>query len=158
MAGFAKPSLMFRIVFVSLISVFCSSHLLSKTSLRSSVKEWHVAVDGDDSGTDSADDPFRTLNRAAQVVLPGEVVTVHGGTYRETLQPPRGGSGEDARIVFRAAPGEEVVIKCSDRANNWTEIGDGVWELERDASYFGDQGLSPGTHTLIIWPKETSIL
>ena len=50
----------------------------------------HVAATGDDiaAGTESA--PFRTINHAAQVALPGDTVLVHEGVYREWVKPANG--------------------------------------------------------------------
>ena len=37
--------------------------------------------------------PLKTINRAAQVVQPGERVLVAAGVYRERVRPARGGRG-----------------------------------------------------------------
>src|SRR5690606_26573251 len=73
--------------------------------------EIHVAKDGDDAAAGSASAPLLTINRAAALALPGDVVVVHEGTYREWVKPPHGGLDANRRIVFRAADGERVVIK-----------------------------------------------
>ncbi len=101
-------------------------------------REFHVSVNGDDSADGTAAHPFRTINRAAAVAQPGDVVTVHAGTYREWVRPPRGGTGEDSRIVYRAAPGEQVFVKGSERITTWQREGDGVWKVELPNSFFGD--------------------
>jgi hypothetical protein len=54
------------------------------------------------------------------------------------VNPPRGGTGEDARIVYRAAPGEHVEIKGSEVVNTWTKEADGVWKVTLPNSFFGD--------------------
>jgi len=53
--------------------------------------EYHVSVKGDDAGNGSADRPLRTISAAAQLAQPGDMITVHEGTYRERISPPRGG-------------------------------------------------------------------
>ena len=125
-------------LFLSLFLVFalCRTATAAESLLPGDVTEWHVAPTGDDAAAGTAAEPFRTLARAVQQVQPGEVVTVHAGTYRETLMPTRGGTGENARIVYRAAPGETVVIKCSEPASDWVPLGGDVWELTRDAAFF----------------------
>ena len=50
--------------------------------------ELHVATTGSDHADGSADPPFRTINRAAALAQPGDTVVVHGGEYREWVQPP----------------------------------------------------------------------
>jgi len=99
-------------------------------------REIHVAKTGSDSAAGSVDRPLLTIQRAAQLAEPGDTVIVHGGTYREWVKPARGGTGEDARITYRAAPGEEVVIKGSERITSWTSQGDGVWRVELPESFF----------------------
>ena len=101
-------------------------------------REYHVSITGSDANTGAESSPFRTINRAAQAAYAGDVITVHAGTYREWVNPPRGGTGEDARIVYRAAPGEHVEIKGSEIVGTWTKEADGVWKATLPSSFFGD--------------------
>jgi len=103
-----------------------------------SAREIHVSATGNHSGSGSPDSPYPTINGAASVAQPGDVVTVHGGTYREWVKPPRGGTGQDRRIVYRAAPGEIVNIKGSERIDSWTRQQSGVWKVELPNSFFAD--------------------
>jgi len=66
-------------------------------------KEYHVSVEGRDTNSGSSSKPFRTISAAAKVAKPGEAITVHAGTYRERVNPPRGGISDKKRIVYRAA-------------------------------------------------------
>ncbi len=70
-------------------------------------REIHVRQTGSDSASGSAEQPFLTINKAASVAQPGDTVLVHSGTYREWVKRIRGGTGENTRITYRAAPGEE---------------------------------------------------
>jgi len=45
-----------------------------------------------DANPGTADLPFLTINRAAQVLQPGERVVILTGIYRERIDPLRGGS------------------------------------------------------------------
>jgi hypothetical protein len=100
-------------------------------------REFHVSPNGSDVAGGGAADPFVTINRAADAAQPGDIVTVHAGTYREWVKPPRGGTGEEARIVYRAAPGEIAVIKGSERITNWVGEASGVWKAELPNTFFG---------------------
>ena len=64
--------------------------LLMATSVISA-KEYHVSVTGSDRNDGSASNPFRTINYVAQLAVPGDVITVHAGIYRERINPARGG-------------------------------------------------------------------
>jgi hypothetical protein len=70
-------------------------------------------------GTDSK--PFRTIQKAADVMNPSDACVVASGTYRETVRPARSGE-QDKPICFRAAPDSEVII-------DGTEAIAGQWEL-----------------------------
>jgi len=77
--------------------------------------EIHVSTaSGDDSATGSAAQPLKTISAAAEKAIPGDIIIVHAGVYREWVRPPRGGASDGKRIVYRAAPGEKVVITGSD--------------------------------------------
>ena len=74
-------------------------------------KEYHVSVSGNDKNDGSPYKPFRTINFSAQLAQPGDLITVHSGTYREWINPARGGESDSKRIVYRAAANEIVEIK-----------------------------------------------
>jgi hypothetical protein len=42
---------------------------------------WHVAPNGNDSNNGSSASPWRTIQRAADAVMPGDTVTIQAGTY-----------------------------------------------------------------------------
>jgi len=92
-----------------------------------------------DGGEGTAEHPFRTINRAAELAGPGDTVLVHAGVYRERVNPRRG--GEPGRpVVYTAAPGEEVCIKGSEifRPDWKREAGDGVWRGGLEGVAFGE--------------------
>lgn len=101
-------------------------------------REMYVAKTGTDSGDGSRARPFLTINRAAAVAGPGDTVTVQAGAYREWVKPVRSGADNDQRIVFRAASGENVMIKGSERIDTWKRLGNGVWQVELPSAFFGD--------------------
>jgi len=103
-----------------------------------SARDIHVSETGSDSGSGSEARPYLAINKAASVAQPGDTVIVRGGTYREWVKPPRGGTGESERIVYRAAPGEIVFVKGSERITSWTHEGGGVWKAELPSAFFGD--------------------
>lgn len=101
--------------------------------------EYHVSVKGKDTNSGTIDAPFRTIGQAAKFAYSGDVITVHAGTYREWVNPPRGGESDSRRIVYRAAPGERVEIKGSERITNWEPVEGqkGVWKVVLPNSFFG---------------------
>ena len=119
------------------LTVACIA-VIGSSGLNASGRDIHVSITGSDSGPGSQTRPYLTIDKAASVAQPGDTVIVHGGTYRQWVKPPRGGSGEDRRIVYRAAPGEDVFIKGSERITCWTREEGGVWKAELPNSMFGD--------------------
>lgn len=107
-------------------------------SSYSLAKELHVSLDGSDSAAGTPTAPYKTIGKAASVAEAGDVITVHAGTYREWVKPPRGGTSETERIVYRAAPGEDVYVKGSERVTGWIGQKEGVWQVTLPNTFFGD--------------------
>jgi hypothetical protein len=99
--------------------------------------EFHVATIGSDDADGSEDRPFRTIKQAADLARPGDTVVVHGGEYREWVQPRRGGLSDLRRITYTAAPGEHVVIKGSEEVTGWDRMSGDVWTVAVPNSLFG---------------------
>ena len=99
--------------------------------------EYHVAVNGNDANDGSAAKPFKTITATVSHAFPGDTITVHAGTYREWVNPVRGGENDSRRIVYRAAPGEIAEIKGSEVIKGWTKEKDGVWKVIIPDSFFG---------------------
>jgi hypothetical protein len=99
--------------------------------------EFHVAADGNDANSGTSAAPFRTIQHAADLAQPGDVITVHQGVYRERIKPPRGGESDAKRIVYQAAPGEKVEIKGSEVVKEWVKVQGHVWKVTLPNSFFG---------------------
>jgi hypothetical protein len=93
---------------------------------------WHVAgsrAEASDDNPGTAQKPWKTISKAAAILEPGDTVMIHGGTYREYVQPARGGTPAQP-ITYQGAPGEEVVISGADVITGWVPAGDKVWKKE----------------------------
>lgn len=101
-------------------------------------REYHVSAQGSDKNNGSAASPFRTISAAAARAFPGDVITVHEGVYRERVSPARGGTSEEKRIVYRAAPGERVEITGAEIVKGWKRLQDDVWSVTIPNGFFGD--------------------
>lgn len=71
--------------------------------------DYFVSTRGNDDSPGSLDQPFRTIQRAADAAGPGDTCFVREGTYRESVTIERGGR-EGAPLQFTAFPGEVVVL------------------------------------------------
>ena len=123
-----------------------------------SAKEYHVSPSGSDAGEGTQASPFRTINYAAQVALPGDTVTVHNGVYREWVNPLNGGESPHKRILYRVAAGEKAELKGSEVVTNWKreKKEKGVWKAVVPNTLFGDY--NPFNEKLYgdwLWSKHT---
>jgi len=107
----------------------------------------HVDADGNVPGA------FSTIQAAADIAQAGDVVIIHGGTYRETIRPANSGS-ESAPIVFRAnevdgviddvvIPGSEVL---GPQPQDWQDEGDGVYSAPLARDFFSRAMPGTGVH------------
>jgi alpha-L-arabinofuranosidase len=108
--------------------------------------DFHVAIQGNDTNPGTRKSPLRTIQRAADLAQPGDTVTVHAGTYRERVNPPRGGTSDRQRIVYQAARGAKVEIKGSEVIKGWVKVQDEVWKVTLPNSFFG--GFNPYTNLI----------
>lgn len=99
------------------------------------------SAQADDDGPGTSTRPFRTINKAAQVLRPGERVVIASGTYRECVRPARGGTSPSQMISYEAAPGAKVFIKGS-------EVLKGGWQKESTSMRrFGGPSQAPAPVT-----------
>ena len=71
--------------------------------------QYFVAPEGADTSPGSRVRPFATVQKAADVMAPGDTCWVRGGTYRETVALKRSGQ-EGKPLRFAAYPGEVVTL------------------------------------------------
>lgn len=103
----------------------------------SSAREIHVAKTGKDTNAGSKTAPYLTINKAAAEAMPGDVIMIHNGTYREWVKPARGGSSDAKRITYRAYPGHNPVIKGSEQITTWVKENGNVWRADIPNTFFG---------------------
>ena len=69
-----------------------------------------------DANDGSAERPFKTIQRAADLAAPGTRVRIHAGLYRECVHPRRGGTDAEHMICYEAFGDGPVVIRASEEA------------------------------------------
>ena len=98
---------------------------------------YHIAKNGSDKNTGTAESPFLTINRAAALAEEGYTVIVHEGVYRECVNPSNSARCSAKRITYRAADGEKVIIKGSEEIKDWERVSESVWRVRIENGFFG---------------------
>lgn len=136
-----------------LLTILSVGSAIAQKSAGRHGKEFHVSVTGSNSNDGSLARPFKTIMAAANVAMPGDVITVHAGVYREQITPPRGGNSEKEMITYQAAKGENVEIKGSELVKNWRKVGNDTWEVKIPNAFFGKfNPYSDTIHGDWFWP------
>src|SRR4029079_18282599 len=102
--------------------------ILAGASLPATATTYYVATSGNDANSGkSTSAPFRTVQRAANVVNPGDTVLIRNGNYREDIEAKRGGTAS-APVTFQNYPNEHPVILGSKVVTGWVSDGGAVWK------------------------------
>jgi hypothetical protein len=92
-------------------SAFRSWEKSIKFSKTYFIDQNHPSASDNNPGTEN--DPFKSINKAAQVLRPGERVVIATGIYRELIRPLFGGESPTRMISYEAAPGARVIVRGS---------------------------------------------
>ena len=132
---------------------FVVSVLFLSVSIFCYPKEYFVSKSGSDENDGAKTAPFLTISKAASLARAGDRVIVHEGVYREQISLKHSGKGENQRIIFEAAEGEQVAIKGSEIVKGWSQQGN-IWVKSFDNKYFGK--FNP-FKALVRYPKPVTI-
>ena len=88
-------------------------------------------------GDGSKHRPFKHINDAAKIALPGDEVLVKPGVYREHVIPVNAGT-EEKPIIYRSEKPLEAVITGAEPLTNWTKVKGSVWRATVKNTIFGD--------------------
>ena len=92
--------------------------LLVAGSTLARAATWHVSTTGSDAQAGTLAAPFRTIQRAADVMAPGDTCLIRQGTYRETVRPANSGT-VSAPLIFSPYNGEAVTVSGCDVISGW---------------------------------------
>lgn len=96
----------------------------------------YVNCKSDNTGNGTKEHPFKTINQAAQIAMPGDKVLVAPGIYREEVSPANAGL-EKSPIVYESEVSRGAVITGAEIINNWTPYEGDVWKAVVPNSFFG---------------------
>ncbi len=111
--------------------------LLFRT-IQSDAKVLFVATTGDDiSGTGTIEQPYKTISKAAKVAVPGDVVRVRAGIYRETVIPSKSGTA-GSPITFQPYDNETVTISGAEIITGWTLSSGNIYTAALPAKFMDE--------------------
>lgn len=88
-------------------------------------------------GDGSESRPFKHIQDAAKLALPGDEVLVKPGIYREHVAPKNAGTKEKP-IVYRSETPLGAVITGAELITGWTKVKGTVWTARVKNTMFGD--------------------
>jgi hypothetical protein len=93
------------------LSTWCSA-MLVVAAVPCAAATYFVASGGSDDNPGTEAQPFRTVNRGAAALAPGDTAYVKAGTYPESLYDAiPGGTSWSAPVTLAAYPGDTVVLQ-----------------------------------------------
>ncbi len=96
--------------------VFAVGSTVSGFAANYEVAQRHPKATDDGPGT--AEQPWKSISKAAQKAGPGDVVIIRDGIYRERVLLKNSGTSSKP-VRFEAAPGAHVVLTGADRLREW---------------------------------------
>ena len=98
---------------------------------------YHVRASAPKDGNGRPETPFRHINDAAAIAMPGDEILVAPGIYREYVNPRHAGT-EEARIVYRSEIPLAAVITGAELLRGWELVSGTTWTARVDNGIFGD--------------------
>ncbi len=98
---------------------------------------YYVSEDGNDSWSGTENEPWRTVQKAAETLVTGDTVYIKEGTYHERVIPQNSGSPGNY-ITYAAYPGDSAVIDGDSYPDVW---GYGVFDIH-EKRYIKISGLT----------------
>ncbi|PKQ44634.1 right-handed parallel beta-helix repeat-containing protein [Confluentibacter flavum] len=118
--------------------IFFTTAMLLLVMYKVLANTYFVSPKGSDTNQGTSTRPFKTINKASQVAMPGDTILVRQGIYRERVVPVRGGRA-GAPIVYMAEPSKAVIIRGSELwSPNWRAKGEGIYAAVPDDKLFND--------------------
>lgn len=115
--------------------------ILLGLSAPSNAEGYFVATNGSDLNPGTINRPFKTVQKCADLVKPGETCWLRKGIYREAIALPVSGT-EYKPITFEAYKNEEVTISGADIVSGWNRDRDSIFstEVELPVDRYSDTG------------------
>ena len=104
--------LIIKVILLTLLCGGCNGQTIMPSEEGASASNgsiYYVAPTGNDLNPGTEAQPWQTIQKAADSLIPGDTVYIKAGTYQERVVPQNPGSA-DNYIVYAAYPGDMVII------------------------------------------------
>ncbi|MFD4022175.1 hypothetical protein ACFWRV_01445 [Streptomyces sp. NPDC058576] len=122
------------LLMVGVLCLALGTLLPAPTAAAAAKHTYYVATSGSDENPGTLRKPFRTIQKCADLVVPGDTCAIRGGTYRETVRPARSGDAEAGPITFRPHRNEKVTISGTEKVREWKPDGDDIYSAAIEAT------------------------
>lgn len=98
----ASKSIKLSIIFLIIFSgIACEKNDVGiEKEVRTIVGDYYISPTGDDENPGTIDLPWRTIQKAANTLAPGQVAVIKEGDYDEFVTIGHSGASEDSRIII----------------------------------------------------------
>ena len=119
-------------------------------------------------GNGTKERPFKRINEAAKIAMPGDEIIVAPGVYRENVNPVHAGC-EDARIAYRSEKPLGAIITGAEKVTDWEPYKGNVYVTRVKNGIFGDFNpyttlvygdwyfATPNKHTGCVWLNDKAL-
>ena len=95
---------------------------------------YYVSLQGNDDNPGTKTKPFRTIQKAADIVKPGDACLIHGGAYCETIDLKKSGL-PDKPIRFVAEKDHAVQLDGTEPVTGkWIRYKDNIYKIKGQCS------------------------
>ena len=128
--NFKRRFMSILLIIVLIVGYMPSVKAIDDTSENGNI--YYVATNGSDSNDGkSLDIPFKTIQKAASIMQPGDTCYIRGGVYNETIIPENGGTTSE-RITFKNYNDETVTVSGCDPITGWTLDSGNIYKASMD--------------------------
>jgi len=89
--------------------------------------QFYVSPSGSDSNPGSITLPFKTIQKAADVMSAGDSCLIMAGVYRETVIPANNGALGNP-IIFKNYQNDKVIVVGTDSLSGWVPYQNGIYK------------------------------
>lgn len=96
----------------------------------------YVDTNTERDGNGTKEYPYKLINEAARIAVPGDEILVFPGIYHENINPVNAGI-KGARITYRSIEPLKAIITGAETVKTWEKYQDNVWMCRIHNGIFG---------------------